>query len=352
MRTIMNNLLCLLTLLMSACDVHQWPETPEFVKLHLRLDYDTDMTEWEYIYDDEAPVDLGFGKTYDNTLSHGKIRYIVRAYPDLGKQRSYENVPEFVFTRDIADGYNHDVTLEVPPGRYNIAVWSDLVENEGDLQFYDAADFSEIKLQGEYKGDTDYRDAFRGSGDIELIAGIVERAPDTLEITMRRPLAKFEFITNDVLEFVEKEASRKLSEANSGNSKVTDDTSTKVIDIEDYKVVFYYVGFMPDAFNIFSDKPVDSTTGVMFESTLSKITESEASMGFDYVFVNGRKSKVTVRIGIHDTENTQLALTEPIEIPLMRSYHTIVTGMFLMSEASGGVMVNPEYEGDHNLIYP
>jgi len=45
-------------------------------------------------------------------------------------------------------------------------------------------------------------------------------------------------------------------------------------------------------------------------------------------------------------------LTEPIEVPLKRSHHTIMTGMFLMSEASGGVTINPDFDGDHNLIFP
>ena len=93
---------------------------------------------------------------------------------------------------------------------------------------------------------------------------------------------------------------------------------------------------MPHAYSMYTDKPVDSSTGVMFESTLRKLSESEASMGFDYVFVNGKKS----------------AVTEPIEVPLKRSHHTTLTGMFLMSEASGGVTINPDFDGDHNLIFP
>ena len=82
---------------------------------------------------------------------------------------------------------------------------------------------------------------------------------------------------------------------------------------------------MPHAYSMHTDKPVDSSTGVMFESTLKKLSESEASMGFDYVFVNGKKSAVTVQIGIYDNEGTQ---------------------------ASGGVTINPDFDGDHNLIFP
>ena len=51
MRKILYLIICLPILLLSACDVHELPETQEFVKMHLRLNYETDMTEWEHLYD-------------------------------------------------------------------------------------------------------------------------------------------------------------------------------------------------------------------------------------------------------------------------------------------------------------
>jgi len=116
--------------------------------------------------------------------------------------------------------------------------------------------------------------------------------------------------------------------------------------------VFYYVGFMPDAYSIYTDKPVDSSTDIIFESTLKKLTESEASLGFDYVMVNGKESAVTVQLAIVDKEDEQLSLSEPIEVPLQRSHHTLIRGMFLMSETSGGVTINPDFDGDYNLTFP
>ena len=53
MRKILYLIISMPILLLSACDVHEWPETPEFVKLHLRLNYETDMTEWEHLYRSE-----------------------------------------------------------------------------------------------------------------------------------------------------------------------------------------------------------------------------------------------------------------------------------------------------------
>ena len=325
MRKILYFIICLPILLLSACDVHEWPETPEFVKMHLRLNYETDMTEWEHLYDGTSVIEQGYGETYDNHRDYGKIRYIVRTYPVSEKMRTTSDyTQEFVFTKDISEGYDHEVTLDLLPGSYNVMVWSDLVQTSGDSHFHNADNFAEIRLQGDHKGNN----------------------------AMQRPLAKFEFVTNDVVEFIDKESVRVASKANGNKAASTDDTPTRAVNIEDYKVVFYYVGFMPDAYSMNTDKPVDSSTGVMFESTLRKLSESEATMGFDYVFVNGKKSVVTVQIGIYDNEGTQLSLTEPIEVPLKRSHHTIMTGMFLMSEASGGVTINPDFDGDHNLIFP
>lgn len=336
---------------LTACDVHEWPELPDKISLHVRLNYETDMTVWEHLYDKESVKELGFGETYDNHQKQGKIRYIIRTYPILDKQQvSQKYTQEFVFIKDISEGYDHEVTLDLLPGNYNLMIWSDLM-SENHNSYYNTDNFAEISLQGEHKGNTDYRDAFRGTNRISLVADVIERLPDTLDIAMQRPLAKFEFITNDVVKFIDKESTRLASKANGNPTSSSDDTPTRTVNLADYKVVFYYVGFMPDAYSINTDKPVDSSTGIIFESSLKKLTESEATIGFDYVFVNGKESTITLQIGIIDKDDEQLSLTDPIEVPLQRSHHTLLRGMFLTSEASGGIFINPEFDGDYNLTF-
>jgi hypothetical protein len=295
------------------------------------------------LYNDDDIKELGLGKTYDNCQQHGTIQYIIRAYPLSGKQRAEEDfTQEFVFTKDIDNGYNHNFTLDIPPGEYNIMVWSDLVDTSTNTNFYNARKFSEITLKGTHVGNTNYRDAFRGTCNISLTTDYTEQSPDTLNITMQRPMAKFEFVTNDVVEFIKKERYRY------GPNGVSNGNNIKV---EDYKVVFYYVGFMPYAYSMFTDKPVDSATGIMFETKLKGLDKSNASMGFDYVFVNGMVSTVTIQIGIYDKKGNQRSLTNPVKVSLMRSHHTTLTGNFLMQNASGGVDLNPNYDGDLNLVF-
>lgn len=350
MKKLLYLIICLPMMFFASCDVHEWPDTPEFEKLHLRLIYETSITEWRHQSDGVTVVEHGLGETYDNRLDHGKIRYIIRTYPVSGKySKAQDYTQEFVFVKNISEGYDHEVMLDVIPGNYNVMVWSDFVETSDDSYFYNADDFAEIVLSGDHKGNTDHRDAFRGSNNITIASDIMDNAPYTLDIVMQRPLAKYEFITTDVVEFLKKEAVR-LELTNNSESSSNNDVPTRVVNIEDYKVVFYYSGFMPNAYNIHLDKPVDSVLGVKFESSLKQLSETEASMGFDYMLVNGAESAVMLQIGLYSADDIQLSLTEPIKVPLKRNHHTIIDGSFMMQEASGGIVINPDFDGNHNIV--
>lgn len=337
---------CIQVLLLSACDSYESPETPVSAQLHLCLNYETDMTLLGYHYNGVSVVEQGMSKTYDNRQADGKIRYIVRVYPASEKQHTSQNcIQEFVFTKDIAQGYNHEVTLDIAPGSYNIMVWSDLIHENGDSNFYDANNFAEIKLQGDHQGNTDYRDAFRGTSSITLTANRNESLADTLHVAMQRPLAKFEFITTDLKKFVDKELEY-LADAAATRGSV----APTQVDMDNYRVVFRYAGYMPDTYNMNTDKPIDASTGVCFESKLNIQNENEASLGFDYVSVNDKETGVSVQIGLYDNEGRQVALSDPIDVPLLRSHHTVLTGSFLLQQASGGININPDFDGNHNIV--
>ncbi len=343
---------------MTSCDVHEFPEVPESRGFQLNIKYNPDFTlftEWEHLYDGVKMHEIGFGEKYQNIPNKGVIRYIIRAYPKSAKQRIKSSyAKEFVFTRNIKDGYDCEFMLDLAPGNYTIMVWSDFIRHNGDTYSYDTDDFTKISLQGEHTGNNDYRDAFRGMADVVLPDDISEHKTIILDVDMQRPLAKYEFITMDLAEFIDKEYARaEEKEREQGASKAvgSDDAVTRV-NIEDYKVIFYYYGFMQNTYNLHTDKHMDSSTGVFFESKLNRLSENEGTLGFDYVFANVPEPGVTVQIGVYDNENIQVALTEPIKIPLKRSHHTIIKGMFLSHKASGGVNISPEYAGDYNWIIP
>ena len=361
MRTALRHILLslLLLLILSGCNVHEWPSPSSTVSVRLQLTFATDMILWEQHYDADNDASTSSSSTsgslYDNRLSRGEMRYVVRAYPTDGNQQrsSRSHSEEYVFIKDITDGYDHEVHLDLPSGDYDIMVWADLSEQSGAPSLYDATHFDKIVLrEGLHPGNTDYRDAFRGTGHLSLTTDCMERPAETLHIAMERPLAKYEFISGDVVEFIKKESLRIASKSNAEHRPGADlPDGSRAINIEDYRVRFYYTSHMPDSYNMFTDKLSGSTKGISYETRLRRLNSQEASMGFDYVFINGKESAVTVRIAVYDSEGTELSVTDEIEVPIKRNHHTVMSGEFLTAEAGGGITISPDYDDDHNILF-
>ncbi len=343
------------TFCMMGCDVHEFPDNANSengdnidngVNYYVSLRYDTEMTTWYHAYN-LFKVDAIEDYTVESTRSkvnYGEMRYIIRAY-DAANPNSTDCIREFTFTRPIGDAdYNTDFMLKLPYGDYVFHVWSDMVQNPGDNYFYDASNFAGITLTGTHVGTTDYRDAFRGSGSVTREEITVNHSPHYCVIPMKRPLAKYEFISTDFTDFIDKEVTR--TRGNVDDYSIEDFKNN----IDEYRVEFIYSGYMPNTYNIFSDSPVDAVMGVRFDAKINELNENEASIGFDYVFVNGSESSVSVQVAIYDKYGERISLTNPINVPLKRSHHTILRGSFLMQGASSGIEIVPNFDGDHNVV--
>ena len=337
-------------LLFTSCDVHEWPEEVPLTKEYFTvyLDFDTDMAEQDYFYDARSA----------ELLADYEMRYTIKAFPyetprnvDGTRSISRAAMWEHVFTREVAlNDYDAEIDLKIPKGEYTLMVWADFVQKGSVAHyFYNPDNFSEIILHGDHKANTDLRDAFRGSKAVEVFEVKPNQDAVDIIIPMERPLAKFTVVTTDLKEFFEREedAARKRAAA---RGEIYDES--RGINLGDYNVVFYYSGFMPSAYSMFTDKPIDSKTGVTFYSKLEQINEEEARMGFDFVMVNGTDASVMVTLGLLDSEGNPVSTSDEINVPLNRSVNTIVRGKFLIQEAGGGIGINPGFEGDHNILIP
>lgn len=331
------------------CPVHQWPEAypdlPE--KLMLRLHYETDFWIWEHLYDpkqNEYPVELypdadfdaahpGTTEVYDNRQSSGLMDIRVRVY---NRTNLSNCVAEYDFVREVSFGYDCEVELELDEGNYEIVVWSHLLESSGTQPFYAASDLRSIGLiDDNYAGSTDLRDGFRGRTGFEFSTETRERA--VCEVEMRRPMAKFEFVTTDLSEFLDAETVRRSLPTRAS--------------AEDYEVVISYPFYYPNAYNAIVDD-IASGSGYRFSTSMSVTGESEASMGFDYVFINDiADGRVQVQVTVLDLYGQQVANSQIIMLPVRRDCHTVLRGAFLSMGASGGVGIDPDYEGDHNIVF-
>ncbi len=338
-------------LCITSCAVHEWPE-PSPADVIVNLDFDTQLPQYK-VLNEEGTRASHDGRDYD-------IRYTIAAYRLL-QDGSYAEEPFLlkVFSKDEIDELNATFRFSIDEGSYRFYVWTDFVlaGTQSDY-FYNTTNFRRISLQGAHEGNNDFRDAFSGSADLKVIRLGSRETPSTVTVQMRRPLAKFEFITTDLQEFITKtiEAMIRKEEAEAaakaGETKSDGDTKTPAVDLEKYTVVFFYSGYMPNAYNMMEGKPCDSATGVKFSSAISAIDNHDARLGFDYVFVNGEESSVMVTVALYDEEGTQLSISCQIEVPIKRSMLTTVRGSFLMQNTGGGVAIDPGFEDEFNIYIP
>ena len=334
-------------MILSSCDVHEFPDPIEQeISFTINLSYDTSLPLYKVITHDNG------SRTVNESEKHN-IRYVIEVYPadEENKSQGRTTLHRFVFIKEDVSTLDYRVEIPLERGAYNFVVWSDYVKaNDNDL-YYNTQVFEEITLRGDnHNGSNDFRDAFKGSATSEVSEFVTSATID-----MQRPMAKFNFISNDVKEFVsniqsiraEKQRSRGDEKSNDNNSS-SGTVGIEDIDFSEFNILFRYNGFMPDSFNAYTGKPSDASTGVSFDSKIKILENGDAELGFDYIFVNGTESSISVSVEVYDYDGELLSRFKPIEVPLIRSHLTTIKASFLTS-GTGGVTIIPDFDGDFNI---
>ena len=239
-------------LLVQSCDVHQFPDPSlKEVDFTLHLDYSTEMPLYKVVEYSEPTRAGEADDVYD-------VRYIVNVFDK--DEASREVLHSFVFTKDGISHLENSVTFRIRVGEYRFVVWTDYVEQGSTADLFYATDkFEYIGFATEeHVGNEDMRDAFTGS-----LTAVVSDESLEGRVAMSRPLAKFNFVSDDVQDFVLRMMETKGSD-----------------DVEGCTVVFKYNGFMPSAYNLHSCGTTDSGAGYQFSSRIHKLDENEAELGF------------------------------------------------------------------------
>ena len=342
-----------LILTIASCDIHEWPDSKGSVPAILQLKLDMGMLKMEHPYLSKS--------TSEN---HYQLRHTIRVFPvNEEGEIAKEAAMGIVVTTPWTENSDQKISLQLPTEKSKIAVWTDVVPvgTKGD-HHYNTADFSTITLNMPYAGNNDTRNALWGVVETSVTPTIDEDTARQVVVTMQSPLAKFSFISTDMKEFMAKEflaakakadaeaRAKSMNASAASDSLLLKEEQSKLskIDISDYRVVFRYASFIPHVFDIFRGKPVDSRDpgAVSFESRVTPLDEQEASLGFDYVLVNGEESSVLVILELYNKEGKLLSASDPMTVPLKRGQHTIIRGKFLSAESSGSVSINPDFAGE------
>lgn len=356
-------LFCVMSLLaFSGCDVHEFPEERyDKVPFLLHLDFNTDLP----LHKEIAYTRGGDSDTKVVSEPHD-IRYIVNAYrTDNMRGDNREADTTFIFTKADIQELNYTATLYLPEGTYDFKVWADYVDagSKSD-KYYNTHNFSGIILADKenHAGSNDYRDAFRGYATATITnpayytGSIVGSIDNQTTAEMKRPMGKFKFISTDVDIFLSrvaqmmKERGTPMSVDAGSDTKTAYEQLLQSIDLGEFYVVFQYHPFMPCEYNIFTDKPGGSWTGMSFISSMQSMSETEMSLGYDYIFVNGSETTLAISVKVYNRDGELMSSSNPIDVPIVRSKMTVVKGEFLTSKATGGVTINPGYDGNDYSI--
>lgn len=333
---------------LTACSVHEFPDT-DFVGERHEATFELRFT------DIDMPLHTVVHYSPDGTrvvdAPEGTMRYIVRAYrrSDIEAKQYSRPTVDTTFCRTVTGDADCTVALRLPAGDYSVYVWADLAADGVAGQWhYDAADFSAIARQTPHVGDTPLLQAFRGTTDITIDRRETiydETAPAHGVVTLKRPLARVEFMADDYEEFLAKyiAALAKRQEETRG------DAPTRAIEVSDFEVTVQYDAFMPYVYNAFTDKPIDSATGVTFRSIPTAADEHSVLLAYDYIMVNGHESSVPMSIVITDREHTFSVASSTIDVPIVRGKKTIVRGAFFSSRSQSGLGISPEFSGEWNI---
>ena len=336
-------ILSLLMIVGATSCVHQWPDMDLLdhnVYIHVVQD-----TEWL-----EPDYEMTLTRAFDE--SQVNIRYDFRIFPAGTTQKA---VAEFsVFSSDLKRP-DFDTSLALNPGDYDLYVWSDYAAaSTGDPIFYDDSDFSHISYIKPYTGDTDLKDTFRGMTSFTVEASYSNISNVETTVTLRRPMARYKFIATDLADFIDRETTRGMlmPPENQSDNETSPDKAPQYAKLSDYRIKIIYPMYMPAVFDNFQNNPIDSWTGVSFDCRMQQLTEDEAQLGMDYVYVNGEESGVQVMLEVYDPKGTLIARTNSITVATKRNRTTLIFGKFLTTLRSDGVGINPDFDGEFNIEIP
>ena len=365
----MRKALYLLAVVMLNACVHEFPisDTPADVVLNINLDVTLDGQKFVNIAKEDEPSTLQDARESQQIQLNAEeydVRNVIRFYRQDAKGAYDFSRHDFEFVVIENDPSLTTVSTEVKvaEGTYMIYVWRDYVkEGEGESQYYNVSDFRAITYKDEYLASHDSKDAMYGSTEFEVIRYGMDYNENHIHITMERPFSRIVIISNDLDEFVTKAQAQKYKTMLQ-NGEITDTKASELkIDLSDYEVRFVYMSDglsdkfgtdkptiydLPTTFNVFKGAATASKSNVGFKSSIVKLSDYEAQLGFDYIYPS--QGMAYVAVGVYDKDGTQVAQTPSIAIPVVKNQETIVTGSFLIENISGGAVINPDFSGDHN----
>lgn len=328
-----------LTIVLAGC-VHDYPSMtedgeegidPTLVEVNTEVTLDLELVPLEIITQKNARSGTDNARSgTTKAATDCRRRFIIEAWRD-GKPESRQ-VTVMDDAEEDGDGrITLPIRLKLHAVEYTLAVWTDYVAaGTTDDLYYDTEDLQRVACTEPYTGSTDYRGCLYGTTPLDL-RQYRDRwnAKVQVKVDMVRPLAKYELIATDIVEFLERTAQQRAQG-------------------ESYTVTFSYSFYIPAVFDVLAGKPCESWPEISFTLPLALPEEGETlhTVGTDFIFANGGEASVLLTMEIQDSRGNRVSRVSGIDVPYRRGHLTTLKGAFLTSEMKGGVEIDTGWDGE------
>lgn len=269
-------------------------------------------------------------------------RFIVNI---LSNEYSDALVESHTLIREVNDTSTLVINTKLHTRKYRLVVWMDYVRKGTDADLYystsngKALNAVHQPSAAGYKAGSDFKDAQTFVSDIDLTPFAGQWFADiTIHAPLQRPVAKITLLANDLEAFADQVGYK-------GSLKDLAD---------DLVLEFSYDGYYPTGFNAHTGRLNDSQVGYGFGSGASYPYTLEdkdyTRVGFDYVFVNGESSSVTISVRIRSKATGKfINEVNNVVVPITRGKETVLIYKFLTKEYVPGIGIDPGFDGEFNV---
>lgn len=268
----------------------------------------------------------------EDTEPGHRHRFIIEAYLNrevAARQVVYEELTE-------RTSFSLPVSMKLHARHYQLVVWSDYVKtgSEEDLFYNTQEQLMTIYGCEPYQGNSDWKDVFCASQELDLSDMRNEwNAKVPVKMELKRPVARYELIANDVATFL-----RRIAQGEVTGKKFT------------ARIKYDY--YLPVGYNAFDQLPKHALMYMQYTQTFNvpATDTKELPIGFDYVFVGNEPEKIPVTVEIVNEKSVTIARTS-LHIPCHIGKRTQVRSAFLTADPNGGVGFDPGYDGSTNVDF-
>lgn len=315
----------ILALVFQGC-IHTYPEgdgdDPTEVRAALELDLGTEWTEDKISYDDD---------------SRSAQSPVLRTAVSVARNGSTVMKFEHTVAKDEIENGTLLIPLPQPltAQSYDVRIWCDYLDPVSQSPWgYDITSLSDIKPLYDNGDFLPYQEckSFRGAIDLTSHQGEWD-VRTVIPVAMQFPTGAFRVVAEDYADFLQL-------------------FSTDFVNGEEFTVVVEYETAVPAAFNLAEDVPTRPETGVKFQRPLGYIISpvEELEIAADRLFVTSEPMDVSICITLFNSAKAVVARTNGVTVPLVRGKTTTVSGKFLTNLISGGLTINPRWDGEITIV--